>query len=57
MMNELRYIKTRKNGQVECVNIWETGWQKLIVPSEAAFERLQKTVAEGGIPEITGYSS
>jgi hypothetical protein len=56
-MNKLLYKKTRKNGQVECVNVWETGWQELIVPSESAFHLLKKKVElEGCVPQVTGYA-
>jgi hypothetical protein len=41
---QLRYIKTRKNGQVECVNIWDTGWQELVVRDKASFDQLKTKV-------------
>jgi hypothetical protein len=56
MQEELRYIKTRKDGRVECVNIWATGFQELVVPNKAAFDRLKEKIErEGYVPTITGY--
>jgi hypothetical protein len=56
MNEELRYQKTRKDGRVECVNIWATGWQELVVANETAFYELKKKIElEGYVPRVSGY--
>jgi hypothetical protein len=56
-MNQLRYKKTRKDGRVECINVWPTGWQELVVANEATFHELKKKIElEGYIPVVRSYT-
>jgi hypothetical protein len=49
--------KTLKDGRVLAVNTWATGWQELVYPSMAAFERGKAQIEQQGIiPAPLGFA-
>ncbi len=54
---ELLYVRTLRDGRVIARNVWATGWQDLVYPTRAAFDRAKTAVErDGEIPEVVGYT-
>jgi hypothetical protein len=57
MPEKLTYYKTLKDGRVLAVNSWNTGWQELVYPNRAAFDRAKERVERDQVaPAVRGFA-